>query len=80
MLNKDYLRLLLLDKKKLMPIKDVHTVNVPKYDELSVRTIFPLKVDDPDFMAYFPDKTPQNRWPDRRYFFSILNTMYPEML
>jgi hypothetical protein len=77
MLNKDYLRLLLKDGKKLMPLRDVRTVNVPKFDELSVKNIFPKKMDDPRFMAYFPDKSPRGRWPNRTYFFNILNTLEP---
>ena len=80
MLNKDYLRLLLVEKKKLMPISQVRTVNVPKFDELAVQKIFPLKANDPTFMAYFPDKLPQGRWPERRYFFNILNTLEYEYL
>ena len=80
MLNKDYLRLLLVDKKKLMPMSQVRSVNVPKFDELSVQKIFPLKAKDPAFMAYFPDKLPQGRWPDRRYFFNILSTLEHDYL
>ena len=75
MLNKDYLRLLLKDKKKLMPIHKIKSVNVPKFDELSVKNIFPLMKKDDEFMAYFPDKLPEGRWPDRRYFFDILSSL-----
>ena len=75
MLNKDYIRMLLNDEKKLMPIKEVRTVNVPKFDELSVKKLFPLMRTDLHFMRFFPDNYPEGRWPDRRYFFNVLNTL-----
>ena len=78
MLNKDYLRLLLADKKKLLPIGKLRAINVPKFDELSVKSIFPLLAKDEKFMQYMPDRCPQGRYPDRRFFFNILNTIYPE--
>ena len=36
MVNRDFLKMVLADKKKLMPLKDVNFVVVPKFDELSV--------------------------------------------
>ena len=36
MVNRDFLKMVLADKKKLMPLKDVHFVQIPKFDELSV--------------------------------------------
>ena len=31
-------------------------------------------------MMYFPDEMPKNRWPDRTYMFTILNTLRPEYM
>ena len=42
MFTKDYLKLVLADKKKLMPISDVRYVNVPTYDEISVLKLWPI--------------------------------------
>jgi hypothetical protein len=50
MINKDFLREVLKDEKKLMPLNMVKRVNVPKYDELSVTKIFPLLKEDVEFM------------------------------
>ena len=36
MINRDFLKNVLADKKKLMPLKEVKHVQVPKFDELSV--------------------------------------------
>ena len=35
---------------------------------------------DPELMRYFPDQLPENRWPDRHYMFTILNTLKPEYM
>ena len=29
-------------------------------------------------MAYFPDRLPKGRNPDKTYFFNVMNTLYPE--
>lgn len=78
MLNKDFLRDILQDKKKLMKQSEISCITVPKYDELSVKTLLPQWKDDPEFWVYFPDKMPKDRVPDRDYFFTILNTLKPE--
>ena len=54
------------------------TPNVPKYDELSVKNIYPSIRNDPELMMYFPNQMAKNRLPDREYMFTILNTLKPE--
>ena len=78
MLNKDFLRDVLQDKKKLMKQADITPITVPKYDELSVKALLPEWQAQPDFWVYFPDKLPKDRVPDRDYFFTILNTLQPD--
>ena len=41
MINKDYLKLIFQDKKKLLKLADLRVVKVPKYDELSVKQVWP---------------------------------------
>ena len=55
-------------------------MQVPHYDELSVRNIYPMFKKDPEFAKYFPDKYPKDKGPPREYFFNILATLYPEYL
>ena len=76
-MNKDFLRAVLADKKKLLKLSDVKMINVPKYEELSVKKLFPYLKDDPIFMMYLPDKYPKGHPPDREYFFNVLNTLNP---
>ena len=63
MFNKDFLKLVLADEKKLMPINEVRFINVPHYDEVSVKRLWPKMKLAPNFMLYFPDRLPQGRLP-----------------
>jgi hypothetical protein len=56
-------------------MSELKSVNVPKFDELSVKNIFPLIRQDAEVMKYFPDEYPKGREPDRTYTFNVLNTM-----
>ena len=57
-----------------MPISEVKFINVPHYDEVSVKQLWPKMKLATDFMKYFPDKLPQGRLPNREYFFNIMNS------
>ena len=78
MINKDFLRMILMEEKKLFTLEEKREINVPRYDELSVVLLYPKFKNDARFMAYFPDTLPKGRWPDRKYFFNVMNTLYPE--
>lgn len=78
MFNKDFLKQVFANEKKLMKLSDLRTVVVPKFDELSVKNMFSLIQQDADVMVYFPDKYPKGREPDRSYTFNILHTVRPE--
>jgi hypothetical protein len=41
MVNKDFLKQVLAEDKELLQIKDVRFVNVPMYDELAVKRLWP---------------------------------------
>ena len=79
-MNKDFLKAVLAGKKQLMKKNEVDYVTVPRYDELSVKTIFPMFAKDAEMMAYFPDQFPKGKGPPREYFFNILNTLHPDYL
>jgi len=78
MVNKDFLKQILAEEKELIPIGKVNFINVPKYDELSVKRLWPEMRESPDFCRFFPDKLPQGRLIDRSYFFNVMNTCNPE--
>ena len=80
MINKDFLKQVLDNKKKLLPLKAVKWVNPPKYDEISVSNLFPKYKTDPVFMQYMPDNLPKGKFPDRAYFFNVLNTLHEDTM
>ena len=75
MCNKDFFKLVLTDKKALLPLKEVKFVTVPRYDELSVKKFWPMLQSDETFMRYMPELTAEGRLPDREYFWNIANTV-----
>lgn len=79
-INKDFLKDVLVGKKQLFKKTEVKPIMVPRYDELSVKNIFPELKKDPIFMSYFPDSYPAGKGPPREYFFNVLNTLQPEYL
>ena len=75
MINKDFLKLVLTEKKKLLLLSEVKHVNVPHYEELSVKKLWPMLQSDETFMHYMPDPTAAERLPERTYFFNVANTV-----
>ena len=80
MINHDFMRDVLAERKFLIKLADVRYVNVPHFDELSVKNIFPIFKDDVQVMKYFPSSLPTGKLPDRTFFFNILNTVHPEYM
>ena len=56
--------------------KHVHYIEVPKYDELSVKNLYDKFMSIPLMDKYFPDKYPKGRQCDREYMFNIANTLH----
>lgn len=80
LINKDFLKDVLIGKKQLKKKADVDQIEVPHYEELSVKALYPELKKDAEFMSYFPDKYPAGKAPPREYFFNILNTIHPVYL
>ena len=76
--NRDFLRQVLTGEKKLLKVCECKFVNVPKFDELGTSHIFPKFALDKSIMQYMQDSYPKNRFPDRTYFYTVLNTVHPE--
>ena len=80
LVNKDFLKDVLVGKKQLMKKSAIKSIEVPHYEEISVKALYPEFKKDAEMMSYFPDKYPAGKAPPREYFFNILNTIYPEYL
>ena len=79
-MNKDFLKAVLTDDKRLMKKKAVDFIHVPGWDELAVKKLWPDLKEDAEFKVYFQDEYANEKGPCREYFFNILNTVYPEYL
>ena len=79
-MNKDFLKQVFTNEKKLLKKKNVEQIKVPQYDELSVTQLWPQLQEDKQFTQYFPNVFPKDKGPARDYFFDILNTLYPDYL
>ena len=51
-MNRDFIRQVLKGDKSLLPKASCKFINVPKYDELSVKNIFPKFKGDPQVMQF----------------------------
>ena len=70
--------MVLTEEKELMKLEAIKMVQVPGYDELSVKNLWPHMKGIDQFMRFFPDKIPKGRLPSREYFFNIMNTINQE--
>ena len=75
MVNKDFIRQILSDEKELMEVDAIRKVNMPRYDELSVKNFWPRIQGNMRVMRFFPDKLPKGRQPDHEYFWNVYNTL-----
>ena len=59
LVNKDYLKAIFVNDKKLLKLKDVRISNPPHYDEISVTALYEPCLKLPGMRQYFPDKYPK---------------------
>ena len=78
--TKDFLKQVFAEEKQLLRKAAIKAVEVPRYDELSVKKLWPSMSKDRKFMQFFPDDFAESRGPSRDYFFDILNTLYPDYM
>ena len=76
----DYLKEIFNNKKELLKQSDVKTIDVIKYDELSVKNLYDRFMTLDGLLQYFPDRYPEGRLCDRSYMINIANTFYPEIV
>ncbi len=61
MVNKDFIKLVLAGKKKLLNMSALNRVNVPVYDELSVKRLYADAVKLPNMLDHFPNEYAKGR-------------------
>ena len=61
MFTKDYAKEIFAENKQLIKKKDVLFIDVPKYDELSVKGLYEKFISLPLMSKYFPSSYPKGR-------------------
>lgn len=79
-MNKDFLKQVLAGEKDLLKKTEVDYINVPHYEELSVKALWPQFADDPEVSKYFPDTFAEGKGPARDYFFNVVHTVQGDFL
>ena len=80
MFTKDYAKEIFAENKQLIKKKDVLFIDVPKYDELSVKGLYAKFMSLPLMDKYFPATYPKGRQCDRDYMFNIANTLNQDVV
>ena len=75
--TKDFIKDLLANKKSLIKMVDIRMIAVPQYQELGVCKIWKQVNEDEDLMRFFCDSYADGKYPDRTYFYNVLNTVHP---
>ena len=80
MCTKDFIRDVFTGKKKLKKIGEVKFIQVPRYDELSVRKLYAKLMGLEGMADYFPSTYPKGRVCDREYLFNIAATLHEDTM
>jgi len=63
-----------------MKLGDVKFITVIKYDELSVKGLYPQFLTLTGMVQYFPTKYPKGRQCDREYMWNVANSLHPDIV
>ena len=71
-----FLRDILADKKLHLKQNEVIRLEIPSYQELSVKNLYDDAMKDPALAKYLPSKEQlSNKLPEREFFFGVLCTL-----
>ena len=80
MFTKDYAKEIFSEEKQLIKKKNVYFIDVPKFDELSVKNLYDELLNLDNMKKYFPSTYPKGRQCDREYLFNVSNTIHPGVM
>jgi hypothetical protein len=73
----DFLREVFAERKKLIPLRNVVQVNVPKLEEFQTERLYKLALENPDARQYLPEPSANGkRNVSRKFLFSVSNLNY----
>ncbi len=72
----DFMREILSEKKRHLKVNEVIHLEVPNYQELSIKNLYDDALADPELQKYLPSKKQvSNKLPERKFFYGILCTI-----
>ena len=71
---------ILAEEKQLLKKSEVVFIQVPQYEELSIKALWPQVAGDEVISKYFPDQYAVGKGPGRDYLFNVINTIQPDFL
>ena len=69
-----------MEEKKALKLNHVSFINVPVFDEVSVKNLMNMVHNDQLACSYLPDEYLEKKTPDRQFLLNIINSLYPEYL
>ena len=78
MIQKEFLKAVLTGEKALLKMNAVRFINVPAFDEISIKALYDQALEMEGMSKYFPSKYAKSRQADKTYFYNVWNTLYPE--
>ena len=78
MVNKNFFKDVLADKKDLLKLDQVKLCSVAAFDEIGVKALYDKVISRPGMSKYFPDKYPKGKACNREYMYNVWNTIHPE--
>lgn len=76
-MSKEFLKQVFSGQKKLLLMSQIRPINVPAYQELSVKNLFDSVMLDEEAKIHFPDDKNKDSFGDKAYFFTVLNSLNP---
>ena len=80
MFTKDFAKEIFAGKKKLLKLQEVKFVNIIRYDELSVKSLYDKFLSLDGMQQFFPSKFAKGRQCDREYMFNVANTLHKDVV
>ena len=69
---------MLSGQKDFLKIEEVKFINPPNWDEIGVKNLYAKVTEQPELKKYFPEKFAKGSQCDKKYFFCVWNTIFPD--
>ena len=75
-----FVKQLLAVQKKAFKLSEVRRIELPRYDELSIKVLLDMIHNDQAIRVYLRDDVSEDKPPSRTFLANIINSVYPKYL